>query len=1086
MSFLNEEKEDSSDDAGIVGESDYEEGIGDRNEGVAHNNLVEDTAISKLLQKVKDLEQAYDSMQIEKIHQEHTARQLEDIISLEHSDEIYQLLLDKSLQLANVMTDVDHLKNQVKKMEQARQEEKIKLVGLSVLVKSLQSVSDNLEQYGDPEYLEQQIDLDDVRLAADKAVDMVLKKMKDQVERSEEKEQALNQKLKGKDRRIEYLKKDIELYKVKFEMLEEIFIRLTEDRQSTQPTLVTPLLGGEGNVETAAGATAKLLKQDPNKQTNLRESQASEPRSLRARRERLQKTRSFSHTGSRPKHQLLIDLNNSYHGESKKSPTLLVMVNGQTAKYTGSTNSKGNPHGTGALRFKHGDTYLGDLQNGMMHGKGAIYHRNGVQWGEYYENILIENSRTKRGARPKHPLTTRMDIPQAKRDNNQVEDPLHQYGKIDNIEPSDRIENQHTIHKPKQLNNSQDDDSNRFANKKSRPSLSLKGAFGFSKRKSKYHSSNQKAISSFSKADLPESDIVESQDRQDKESDSTPPNNSSSNKNATSTKAKLTILAGRDLVAKDKDIFGHKTTSDPYVEVWDEHKRFGKTPVFQKTLNPVWEKDNTFETELEGENPQVTLKINDWNRIGGPDAMGTIVLEIPTKTVDITDWFAVPKDSAKDASGEIQIRLQTTKQTNQQLELDTLIVLKQETSAAFKKKKSVFLDKKLTFENKSTVIIPEKNDSSQCDEFKETRSSKIQNSIVYGMDGHEELTGPIAAQCGGIQETDESSGENQDTSYSSEEDIAVLESNDNDHLADDNERDPVQTEPELVPADFVKRITPSNNETSTKVKLTILAGRDLVAKDKDIFGHKTTSDPYVEVWDEHKRFGKTPVFQKTLNPVWEKDNTFETELEGENPQVTLKINDWNRIGGPDAMGTIVLEIPTKTVDITDWFAVPKDSAKDASGEIQIRLQTNDFISAESDENESESEQDIIIEADSVSDDNENDPKQEAGIMEQGFESEVESSEDDWGICRDFSATCVENKKQNRVGILIHEYPDGQRDGDNADRKENQDSTKEEETLESKKVKGNNADGEEKVARDTKKKGRFSVKLRSLSRKPGDK
>ena len=132
-------------------------------------------------------------------------------------------------------------------------------------------------------------------------------------------------------------------------------------------------------------------------------------------------------------------------------------------------------------------------------------------------------------------------------------------------------------------------------------------------------------------------------------------------------------------------------------------------------------------------------------------------------------------------------------------------------------------------------------------------------------------------------------------------------------------------------------------QISIKVKLTILAGRDLVAKDSNLIGKKTTSDPYVEVWADNERVGKTSIFYKTLNPSWEKGNIFQMFLEGMNHQVVLKIYDWNRIGGPDAMGTILLTIPAKTGDIADWFPVPKDSAKNASGDIKIRLETTRLI-----------------------------------------------------------------------------------------------------------------------------------------------
>jgi hypothetical protein len=54
----------------------------------------------------------------------------------------------------------------------------------------------------------------------------------------------------------------------------------------------------------------------------------------------------------------------------------------------------------------------------------------------------------------------------------------------------------------------------------------------------------------------------------------------------------------------------------------------------------------------------------------------------------------------------------------------------------------------------------------------------------------------------------------------------------------------------------------------------------------------------------------------------------------------LKIWDEDFMSEPDAMGTLTIEIPTKKGDTTDWYDVPKNSAKEASGQIQVRLETS--------------------------------------------------------------------------------------------------------------------------------------------------
>jgi hypothetical protein len=62
--------------------------------------------------------------------------------------------------------------------------------------------------------------------------------------------------------------------------------------------------------------------------------------------------------------------------EPEKVRRMPIEINGLEGNYTGPLNTTGLPHGTGTIRFKNGDTYLGDMDNGRLHGKGAIYFAN--------------------------------------------------------------------------------------------------------------------------------------------------------------------------------------------------------------------------------------------------------------------------------------------------------------------------------------------------------------------------------------------------------------------------------------------------------------------------------------------------------------------------------------------------------------------------------------------------------------------------------------------------------------------------------------------------------------------------------------
>jgi hypothetical protein len=50
------------------------------------------------------------------------------------------------------------------------------------------------------------------------------------------------------------------------------------------------------------------------------------------------------------------------------------------------------PHGTGIIRFRNGDTYLGELVDGEMHGNGTLYHRSkdsGISRGYFEHNTSV-------------------------------------------------------------------------------------------------------------------------------------------------------------------------------------------------------------------------------------------------------------------------------------------------------------------------------------------------------------------------------------------------------------------------------------------------------------------------------------------------------------------------------------------------------------------------------------------------------------------------------------------------------------------------------------------------------------------------
>jgi len=141
-------------------------------------------------------------------------------------------------------------------------------------------------------------------------------------------------------------------------------------------------------------------------------------------------------------------------------------------------------------------------------------------------------------------------------------------------------------------------------------------------------------------------------------------------------KFKITILQASGLVAKDKNMFGKKTTSDPYIKISVPRglplKKHGKvtnqTAVVMKSVDPVW-KDEAFltsdynDTHISKDTQSffAELKIFDYDLASADDPMGTVYVPLlPNGIIEgtTTQWYPVEPKSAKNATGQVQVQIQ--------------------------------------------------------------------------------------------------------------------------------------------------------------------------------------------------------------------------------------------------------------------------------------------------------------------------------------------------------------------------------------------------------------------------------------------
>jgi hypothetical protein len=154
---------------------------------------------------------------------------------------------------------------------------------------------------------------------------------------------------------------------------------------------------------------------------------------------------------------------------------------------------------------------------------------------------------------------------------------------------------------------------------------------------------------------------------------------------------------------------------------------------------------------------------------------------------------------------------------------------------------------------------------------------------------------------------------------------------------------------------YDSQMEPENNQSTVQfleVKILLLEGRSLVAKDKNIFGRHTTSDPYVKIYHANNYVGETAIVWKTLNPVWS-NAVFSLPVVPkaltEFNTVELHIYDRDKFTSDDAMGTVFVPIPRNmNMQVCTWYPVKPGSGQDycrnATGELKIEIELLPLLS----------------------------------------------------------------------------------------------------------------------------------------------
>ena len=93
---------------------------------------------------------------------------------------------------------------------------------------------------------------------------------------------------------------------------------------------------------------------------------------------------------------------------------------------------------------------------------------------------------------------------------------------------------------------------------------------------------------------------------------------------------KLHIIKAKELVAKDRGLFGRKKESDPFIRIFVDGRKVGYTDTIYQTIQPIWDQEFEYTfgaeqaTQIVRNNKPIELAIFDKDKISFNDPMGVV------------------------------------------------------------------------------------------------------------------------------------------------------------------------------------------------------------------------------------------------------------------------------------------------------------------------------------------------------------------------------------------------------------------------------------------------------------------------------
>ncbi|KAI9473518.1 MAG: C2 domain-containing protein [Benjaminiella poitrasii] len=319
----------------------------------------------------------------------------------------------------------------------------------------------------------------------------------------------------------------------------------------------------------------------------------------------------------------------------------------------------------------------------------------------------------------------------------------------------------------------------------------------------------------------------------------------------------VSVVKAANLTAADRS-----GTSDPFIRFYVDEQRVYKTQTYKKTLNPVFNKDETFTVPIVNRiYTPLVAKIFDWDQIGKDTLLGECKITFTAE--DVETFVTTTKEYKLDKGGLLTLRLTWRPE---------LVARKRTNTSLFSATTRVFT------QAPGSALVAGKDVVGTAGGRVLGAGSKVFGSGVSAIGSGFRSIGKIGKRSSGV--SFEESPIEREVSSPNADNSSVLSSSPSSSSVLSKQ-----------PTTATRSVSEEGLGGSTMIQVSLIEARNLKAMDRG-----GTSDPYCRVRVGNKALYKTHHIKKTLSPDW--NESFTTQV-ASSTVLNFKVKDHNKLNDVD-------------------------------------------------------------------------------------------------------------------------------------------------------------------------------------------